>query len=136
MLVELIDITHQFELGRVETYIYDIFVAQLNRFVGRCEFRYEQGRDLAYYGNIGYVIYKPYRGHNFAYKACVQLIRIISERDQSLKQIIITCNPDNIASQRTIIKLGAVYNRTVSVDQDHELIALGEDEKQIYVLSV
>lgn len=132
--VDLIDISHEFEHDGVESMIYDIYSETLKRFVGRVEFRDESNRDLLFYGNIGYVIYPPYRGHGFAYEACVKMLPFVRHRYPDLKDIYITCNPDNIASQKTIRKLGADYIKMVAVDSDHELIALGETHKEIYRL--
>lgn len=134
--VDLIDISDTFYEMKVETYVFDIYVSRLRRVVGRCELRMEHGRDLLFYGNIGYVIYRPYRGHNFAYKACVGLLNLIPKLKPSLTEVIITCNPDNVASRKTIQKLGAVYQGTVDVDEDHELFLFGETQKEVYHIRV
>lgn len=132
--VDLIEVPvddHEFS---VPTLVFDIYVDAMSRVVGRCEYRFEQGIDLVYYGNVGYVIYSPYRGNNYAYKACVQLLALLKERYAEMDEVYITCNPDNMPSKRTIEKLGATYLQTVDVDPKHELFRYGEVQKDVYVV--
>ncbi len=117
----------------VPTIMYDVYVASIERIVGRVEFRFEEDQDLIYYGNIGYVIYLPYRGHSYAYQATVKLIEIISEQFDELNEVYITCNPDNEASKRTIEKLGVTFVATVDIEKEHELYRLGDKQKNVYI---
>lgn len=135
MALELIDVSNDYELPGIEALLYDIYVPELDRVVGRCEFRNETGRDLWYYGQIGYVIYPPYRGHRFAYHACVEMFKDIKEK-KGLQEFLITCNPDNIPSKKTIKNLGGIYLTTVDIPEDHELYDLKEYQKEIYVISL
>ncbi|WP_323610585.1 GNAT family N-acetyltransferase [Erysipelothrix enhydrae] len=136
MELKLIDISDEFDDNGVETLLFDIYVGEIDRYVGRCEYRNEHGRDLWYYGNIGYIIYPPYRGHNFAYHACVALFDIVKSVKPGLPELIITCNPDNIASKKTILKLGGNYHSTIDIMADHELFKLGETSKEIYTIKL
>lgn len=136
MELYLMDVSHEFEDDGIETYVYDIVVPSLERTVGRCEYRVESGQDLRYYGNIGYVIYVPYRGHHFAYKACLALIALMKGKIKGLQEIVITCNPENIASKKTIQKLGCDYVETVDIDPRHELFRMGDVQKEVYVLNL
>lgn len=132
--IDLIDVSHEYQSDDVDSIIYDIYCESMKRFVGRVEFRDEKDRDLLYYGNIGYVIYLPYRGNGFALKACQKMLKIIPQKYPKLKDVYITCNPDNMASQKTIKNLGAQYIKTVAVASDHELYDMGETHKEIYRL--
>lgn len=136
MEIQLIDISHQFDYGDVPTLLYDIYVPEMKRFVGRCEFREEVGRELTFYGNIGYIIYPPYRGHNFAYNAALQLLDIVREQKKGLHEVIITCNPDNMPSRRIIEKLNGRFLGLVNVDEDHELYEMGEVQKLVYTIKL
>ncbi len=120
----------------VPTILFDIYVEAIDRVVGRVEYRHEEKQDLKYYGNIGYVVYVPYRGQNYAYKATKQLIEILKQRIEGLYEIYITCNPDNIPSKKTIEKLDAKYIGRTDVDKSHELYRLGDKQKDIYILYV
>ncbi|CAM3719498.1 GNAT family N-acetyltransferase [Erysipelothrix urinaevulpis] len=133
--ITLRNVTHEFEILDVESIIFDIYVEAIDRVVGRCEFRYETGRDLWFYGHIGYVIYPPYRGHNYAYKACMQMFAYL-RKEKGLQEFVITCNPDNIASKKTILKMNHKYIGCLDVDEDHELYAQGEPQKEVFVVSL
>ena len=132
-LLKLIDISDEFEIMDVESIIFDIYVPEMDRVVGRCEYRNESGRDLWFYGHIGYVIYPPYRGENFAYRACMKMFDLLY-KEKGLNEFIITCNPDNLASKKTILKMKPDYIKTVDVDKDHELYKLGDHQKEVYVV--
>lgn len=134
-IVTLTDVSSNFEFVEVESIIFDIYVAAIDRVVGRCEFRYETGQDLWYYGQIGYAIYPPYRGNSYAYHACVEMFKIL-HKEKGLHEFIITCNPDNIASRKTIEKLNGEFIKTVDIDEKHELYRLGETQKNIYVIKL
>lgn len=113
----------------IETSTYDIVVPEIHRVVGRIEFRNEFGIDLKYYGHVGYVVYPPYRGHRYAYQACLKLFEILKpKRDW----VYITCNPDNISSKKTIERLNATFIETLDVDPHHELYEQGDVQKDLY----
>ncbi len=132
--IKLINVSDEFEILEVDSIIFDIYVPEMDRVVGRCEFRDEHGRDLWFYGHIGYVIYPPYRGNNFAYKACMQMFEYL-RKEKGLQEFVITCNPDNIASKKTIQKINHKFIKLVDVDEDHELYQMGDYQKEVYVLT-
>lgn len=131
MDIRLVDVSHEFDDG-VEGYVYDIHVDEMKRVVGRVEYRFEEGVDLLYYGHVGYVIYLPYRGHRFAQKACQEMARLVKIKHPEIKSMMITCNPDNVASKATIKNLGAVYMQRVEISKDHELYHQGDYEKDLF----
>lgn len=133
--LKLIDISDEFEIMDVEAIIFDIYVPEMDRIIGRCEYRNETGQDLWYYGHVGYVIYPPYRGENFAYRACLKMFDLL-KKERGLSEFVITCNPDNIASRKTIEKMDAEFIKLIDVDQDHELYKLGDHQKNIYIVKV
>ncbi len=114
-----------------KAHVFNIIVPEMKRVVGRCEYRYEEGEDLYYYGHVGYVIYPPYRGHAFAYQACKKMFAYLYQK-KGLHEYIITCNPDNIASKKTILRLNGQYLKTFDIPADHELFALGDYQKECY----
>jgi tagatose 1,6-diphosphate aldolase len=68
-------------------------------------------------GHIGFEVHESFRGHGYARQACnaiAPLVRTVYET------VLITCNPDNFASRRTIERLGAVFINEVAVPP-HEL---------------
>jgi len=57
-------------------------------------------------GHVGYGIDIPFRGHSYAFYACKTLKPFIKTMYDS---VILTADPDNIPSIKTIEKLGATY---------------------------
>jgi tagatose 1,6-diphosphate aldolase len=63
-------------------------------------------------GHIGFAIKPPFRGHGYAGQACraiIDLVRLVSPT------VTITCDPGNVASRKTIEKLGAEWIDEVPV---------------------
>ncbi len=66
-------------------------------------------------GHIGYEVLKPFRGRGFALLACQAIAPFVR---QFYQEIIITADPDNAASLKTIQRLGAVFIDQVPVSPD------------------
>jgi predicted acetyltransferase len=98
--------------------------------VGICSLRVGTSDELYYAGHIGYGISEAYRGHHYASKACVLLFKLASA--VGLSEVIITCNPENIASRKTMERVGCAYIEHVLLPEDHEMYLLGERSKLIY----
>jgi len=99
--------------------------------IGDCDLRLGMNEELYYAGNIGYNIQKEYRGHGYAYEACRILFRLARTK-YHMEELIITCSPDNLASKKTLQKLGGQLLETVEVPADHWLYQRGETGKDIY----
>lgn len=113
------------------SYVYDVIVLSSNRVIGRCDLRLGQTKTLDLAGHIGYTIYVPYRGHHYAAKACQLLFKQAAYL--KMKELIITCNTDNIASYRTCELAGCEFIETKLVPRDHILYAQGDREKAIFI---
>lgn len=72
--------------------------------VGHCDLRFGYNEDLYYGGHVGYGIDKPYRGHGYAGKAAALLLE--EAWKAGMPYVLITCNPDNLPSKKTIERLG------------------------------
>ena len=83
-----------------------------------------------YYGHIGYHVYPPARGRHYAERSCRLLLPLC--RRHGLREIWITCNPDNFASRRTCERLGMQLVDVVPVPEDNPLYARGDREKCRY----
>ncbi len=110
--------------------VYDIIQNSDQKAVGRCDLRIGMNDYMYYMGNIGYVVYPPYRGNRYATRATLLLFEIAKEY---MDTCIITCNPDNIASIRTCEYAGCDFIKEVEVPADHELIRQHEYVKRIYI---
>lgn len=83
-----------------------------------------------YLGHIGYHVLPPARGHHFAERACRLLLPLA--RAHGHKVLWITCNPENLASRRSLERLGAVYVDTVPVPKENSLYSQGDRQKCRY----
>ena len=114
----------------VATVYYDICLPSGLK-VGNLDLRLTMNDYMYYYGHIGYHVYRFYRGHNYAYKACRKVFQIAKE-EFGMEELIITCCPDNLPSLRTLEKLGGELIETVDVPRHHELWLRGEKVKCIF----
>jgi tagatose 1,6-diphosphate aldolase len=80
-------------------------------------------------GHIGYEILEPFRGQHFAYHACLALAPFIRAVSGT---VIITCDPDNVPSIKTIARLGATFLGEVPVPVEDPHYARGSRTKRRY----
>lgn len=89
-----------------------------------------QNENLRYAGHIGYAVDAAHRGHGYAGDAC-RLVAPYARR-LGMVTVLITCNPDNTASRRTIEKLGARFLARAPLPRHLEMYLAGDREKLIY----
>lgn len=118
----------------IKMYIYHIYLRGKYNKIGRITLRLGNSEDIYYFGNIGYNISKNYRGNYFAGKACLILIDLL--KNYNIKEnIVITVNPNNIASRKTCEFIGCTLLDTVTVPKQHSLYVYGDHIKCRYVIS-
>ena len=116
----------------VESVYFTIFLHGTTERAGKIDLRIGMNRELYYAGNIGYRVDPAYRGHGYAYEAGRVLFP--AARDIfGMKELIITCSPDNEPSRRTLEKLNGILLGTKDVPEDHWLYQRGETVKNIYL---
>jgi len=99
--------------------------------MGACDLRVGYNVNMYYAGNIGYAVAPEYRGRHYAGKACFLLFELA--RRHGMRELIITCNPDNIASARTCEYVGAKLIETVELPENNPMrVENGETHKRIY----
>ena len=98
--------------------------------MGTCDFRVGHNQKVYCGGNIGYKIDEQFRGHRYAAKACKLIFELAKKHD--LGYVLITCNPDNLASRRTCELLGGELLEIVELPADSDMRALGEDRVCIF----
>lgn len=114
-------------------YIYLIMIDDNE--VGRIVLREGNSKERYYDGHIGYSIEKQYRGHHYSKEACLLLFKIA--REKGFKELMISCSPDNIASQKIIESLPFQYLETVIVPNKLRKYFDQDDyEKRIYRLDL
>lgn len=99
--------------------------------IGECDLRIGMNNELYYAGNIGYRIFDSWRGHHYAYEAC-KILFVLAKKEYHMTNLIVTCSPENIASKKTLEKLGGTLVETVEVPEWHWLYKRGEKTKEIY----
>lgn len=130
-LVERARVSEKTSFDGVPTVFYDIYLSGSNLKVGKCDLRLKNDGFMYYYGNVGYNIKESYRGHHYAYYACKVLFKIAKE-EFGMKELIITCNPDNDASYKTLKRLGGKLVEIAQIPYDHELYEKGDRFKCIF----
>lgn len=98
--------------------------------MGVCDLRIGHNDKLYYGGNIGYRIEEEYRGNHYAGKACLLLFELA--KMHHLNYVIITCNPDNVASRKTCEYAGGELLELVELPEDNDMRERGETSKCIF----
>lgn len=111
-------------------YYYDIFLS--DRFIGRISMRIGNNFSSYYNGNIGYEIEENFRGNNFSFKACKLVLQVA--KTHGMKEIFLTCDENNIASYKTIEKLGGKLIETTKPPKTYFAYRENMKKQRIYKL--
>ena len=120
------------EKGYVPAYYFKIMRSMDDIEIGQCDLRIGYNDNTKYGGNIGYEIYEPFRGNHYAGAAC-KLLFLLAKKHK-MKEIIITCSPENIASRKTCEYCGAELVSILDVPEWHELYKSGQKKTCQYVV--
>ena len=102
------------EKDEVPTYRFAISLALTGEEVGGINFRVGLNATiLRLRGQVGFTIDQAHRGKKLARRACALLLPFAQRHD--LRELWITCDPDNIASRKTIEAVGAELVEIVHV---------------------
>jgi len=80
-------------------------------------------------GHIGFEVREQFRGHGYAYEACLAIAPFVRSIYEA---VTITCDPDNVASVRTIERLGASFTDEVQVPPHDPHYQRGSRRKRRY----
>ena len=64
-------------------------------------------------GHIGYSVRPSERRKGYGYE--LLKLNLINATDKGLEKVLVTCDDDNIASQRTILKNGGIFDSQINV---------------------
>ncbi len=111
-------------------YVFDICIHGSEIKAGIISLRVGYNRNIHYGGNIGYGIFEEFRGHHYASKACLLLKDLAVSHGHD--HLIITCDPDNIASRRTCEYIGSELLEIVNLPEWTEMFQMGKKIKCRY----
>lgn len=97
----------------------DIYIAVRvtdNKIVGVTDFRHHINHPILseWGGHIGYSIRPSERRKGYATEMLRQ--NLLNCKNHGLEKVMITCDVDNVASERTIVANGGIFEKTVCVD--------------------
>ena len=119
----------------VAMYTFAMRHANSGEYVGRIRLRVGWNEEtIRYAGQVGYAVEPGFRGHHYAERAS-RLILPLARR-HGLRELWITCQPDNLASRRTLERLGAEFVETVDVPDAYPLDAGAIRQKACYRLQL
>ena len=99
-------------------------------YAGYCDFRVGHNENTYYGGNIGYTVDETQRGHRYATKA-VRLLLQLAKR-HGLNNILITCDPGNIASVKTCEGAGGKLLETAAIPESSDMYQKGRRYVNVY----
>lgn len=111
-------------------FYYIIYSVSSNDKVGQCGIRMQKNEENYYLGNIEYEILPFSRGNHYAEKATRLLAKVASY--YGVEELIITANPENKSSIRTIENLGAHFIEVKNVPKNMRLYQSGTPYVSIY----
>ncbi|PWU21508.1 MAG: GNAT family N-acetyltransferase [Verrucomicrobia bacterium] len=118
------------ERGFVPYYYFRILTVKGEE-VGHVNFRVGDTEHIRLYaGHIGFQIQEAFRGRGYAWQACRAVAPFVRSIYES---VIITCDPDNHASRRTIERLGAAFIEEVRVPASDPNYERGSRVKRRYI---
>jgi len=105
--------------GRVSSNMYIAVRITDNKIVGVIDLRHHLGNPVLreWGGHFGYIVRPGEREKGYA-KEMVRL-NLINCKELGLHKVTITCNRNNIASERTILANGGVFEKEVLVDEEY-----------------
>ena len=102
--------------------------------MGSCDLRIGHNERLYFGGHIGYRVEEAFRGRHLAARS-VRLLLPLADK-HGLGYVLITCNPENIASRRTAEWAGFRLLETAEVPAWHDLAQQGMPRVCIYGYSL
>lgn len=114
--------------GRVPTYRFEMIRLPEGKEIGAVDLRVGNTHDVVTYaGHVGYRVYEEFRGHRYAARS-TQLLYDLARR-HGIRDLWITCDPDNAPSRRTCELLGGELVSTVPVPKSHAYYKTGSRAK-------
>jgi predicted acetyltransferase len=104
-------------------------------YMGRIRLRIGWSEDvIRFAGHVGYAVEPAHRGHRYAERACRLILPLAKQH--GFTALWITCQPDNLASRRTLERLGAECAGLIEVSDAYPLDAGAERQKMGFRLTL
>lgn len=105
--------------GRVSSNMFIAVRISDNKIVGVIDLRHHLGNPVLreWGGHFGYIVRPGERGKGYAKEMVRQ--NLINCKELGLHKVMITCNRNNIASEKTILANGGMFEKEVLVDGDY-----------------
>lgn len=113
-------------VGRLPCWFFSIYNYD-GDLMGACDLRCGWSPEIAYAGHIGYRIFPPFRGHGYAQEAARLLLGLAHRL--KMETVIITCDPDNHPSRRTLENLQGHFDGIAQVPRNTPAWRSGDREK-------
>ena len=123
-----------YEKGILPRYGFSIIHINDNKDIGVVYFAVDTTRRQYLRGHLSYGVSPDYSGHNYAMKAC-KIIKQVALAHE-FKRLFIGSGYDNIASRKTIEKLGATPVTANDVPDDKILQELQAEKIDMYVWDI
>lgn len=115
-------------------YYYNMVRKSDSAVVGKISIRISHNFHSYYNGHIGYEVFEEYRGHGYACEASQMVLNVA--RFHGMTHLLLTCDESNIASRRTIGKLGATLVETCHAPKEYFGWYEGMEKQCIYCLTL
>jgi predicted acetyltransferase len=116
--------------GQVPAYQFDMRHTDTKEKIGDISLRIGYNENIKYGGNIGYTVEEKFRGNHYAARSIKLLLPFAKQN--GLKELTTTCNPDNAASRRTSELAGGKLIEIVDLPEENDQYKRGDRQKCIY----
>lgn len=116
--------------GFLPCYYFKIHLTASKEGIGFCDLRVGHNENSFYGGNIGYSIDESHKGNHYAAKAVMLLLELAKMHD--MKYVIITSDPMNIGSYKTIERCGGILLGVWDIPKHHEMYSLVRTKTKRY----
>lgn len=114
--------------GYLPAYEFNMINSKTRKTMGVITLRIGLNEKIHYGGHIGYGVDEKYRGHHYAARSCKLLYKLAKRH--GVNPVIITCNPENIASARSAELSGAKLIETVRLPKHNDMYQRGDRKKK------
>lgn len=114
----------------VPTYEFNIVNNYSNAIMGGFRLRIGYNEIIKYLGHLGANVDEEYRGNQYTTRSIKLMLPFVAQH--GLDDLIVTCNPDNIASIKTCERAGGIFLGITNIPETNVLYSKESTQKRIY----